>query len=134
MNHQLVKINRIPHKNFNKNAEKNESYKIQQIDQPVTFKMKTFLTFQNYLEVQVGNPPQNVSLVFDTGSSDVVITSTKCNSFACWFKTKYNSEKSSSYKDLNETVVISYVQGNITMNMAKDDFHVFYKFENYKFN
>ncbi|KAI7872576.1 rhizopuspepsin 6 precursor [Spinellus fusiger] len=60
-----------------------------------------------YGTVQVGTPPQNLKLNFDTGSADLWFASTLCTS--CGIShTKFNPAKSSTYKSSTGTWKITY--------------------------
>ncbi|WCJ43063.1 Aspartic proteinase [Euphorbia peplus] len=53
---------------------------------------------QYYGEIGIGTPPQRFTVVFDTGSSNLWIPSTKCIfSVPCYLRTKYNSGHSKTY-------------------------------------
>ncbi|KAG0200913.1 hypothetical protein BGX28_006160 [Mortierella sp. GBA30] len=61
-----------------------------------------------YGTVSVGTPAQNFKLDFDTGSSDIWFPSSTCNTAACKSHNRFNSAKSSTYKQDGRKWTISY--------------------------
>ncbi|KAI1294716.1 Lysosomal aspartic protease [Halotydeus destructor] len=53
---------------------------------------------QYYAEVAFGTPGQRVNVAFDTSSSDIWVTSSKCSGLACLLHRKYNAKASSTYQ------------------------------------
>mmetsp|Transcript_39557 Transcript_39557/g.86398 ORF Transcript_39557/g.86398 Transcript_39557/m.86398 type:complete len:426 (+) Transcript_39557:65-1342(+) len=49
-----------------------------------------------YGQVYVGSPPQSFSVVFDTGSGNLLLPSSECSDPACQGHTRYNSDASST--------------------------------------
>ncbi|CAO3595736.1 unnamed protein product [Absidia cylindrospora] len=64
-----------------------------------------------YGTVAVGTPPQNLKLDFDTGSSDLWFASTLCSGCS-GSQTKFNPDKSSTYKKEGKSWGISYGDGS----------------------
>ena len=48
-------------------------------------------------KVQIGNPPQELEMVFDTGSANIIVSSVLCNSTSCNKHKKYNMKLSETH-------------------------------------
>ncbi|KAH7334805.1 acid protease [Rhizoctonia solani] len=64
---------------------------------------------QWYGDVQVGTPPQNFNVVFDTGSLDAVIPDQSCKS--CLGHRTFNRNLSSTFSDYNEAFYAEFATG-----------------------
>mmetsp|Transcript_484 Transcript_484/g.1571 ORF Transcript_484/g.1571 Transcript_484/m.1571 type:complete len:419 (+) Transcript_484:112-1368(+) len=53
-----------------------------------------------YGQVEIGTPRQSFTVVFDTGSGNLMVPSTACNSHACTMHSRFNREASSSGVDI----------------------------------
>jgi phytepsin len=81
-----------------------------------------YLNTQYFGVIGLGTPPQNFTVIFDTGSSNLWVPSSKCYfSIACYLHPKYKSSKSNTYKADGEKCQISYGSGAISGFFSNDD-------------
>jgi len=68
---------------------------------------------QYYGEVSLGTPEQKFNVIFDTGSSDLWVASSKCDD-SCGRHAKYDATKSSSYVQNGTIFHIEYGSGPVS--------------------
>lgn len=74
--------------------------------------------------IGIGTPKQDIHVIFDTGSANLWVTSSKCTSDACSMHEGYDHEKSSTYQSMGDEVSVRFGTGSIEGFMSSDTFHV----------
>eukprot|EP00268_Persea_americana_P016279 TRINITY_DN176_c0_g1_i3.p1 TRINITY_DN176_c0_g1~~TRINITY_DN176_c0_g1_i3.p1 ORF type:complete len:512 (-),score=98.88 TRINITY_DN176_c0_g1_i3:404-1939(-) len=83
--------------------------------------LKNYMDAQYFGEIGIGSPPQKFTVIFDTGSSNLWIPSSKCYySIACYLHSRYKASKSSSYKKNGKSADIHYGTGAISGFFSQD--------------
>lgn len=86
--------------------------------------MITYLT--NYKNSQyvgtinIGNPPQSIEVIFDTGSSNFWITSSRCTDPGCIVHKSYDATKSATHEKVGTRVEVEFGSGLIEGVFCKD--------------
>ncbi|KAJ3062589.1 hypothetical protein HK102_008717 [Quaeritorhiza haematococci] len=82
--------------------------------------LTNFMDAQYFGEVQLGTPAKTFKVIFDTGSSNFWVPSTRCNDIACLLHTRYNSSESSTYVANGTEFAIQYGTGSLTGVFSQD--------------
>jgi hypothetical protein len=75
---------------------------------------------QYFVEVMLGTPGQQFTMVPDTGSSNVWVYAHKCFSIVCWTHATFDNSLSSTYVADGQAFVIQYGSGGIKGTAGKD--------------
>ncbi|NWI29970.1 PEPC protein, partial [Sula dactylatra] len=75
-------------------------------------------------EISIGTPPQNFLVLFDTGSSNLWVPSTYCQTPACSNHAKFMPSKSSTFTSNGQSYTLSYGSGALTVLLGYDTLRI----------
>ncbi|XP_053103188.1 gastricsin-like [Hemicordylus capensis] len=76
--------------------------------------LANYMDMSYYGEISIGTPPQNFLVLFDTGSSNLWVSSVYCQSEACTNHPLFNPSQSSTYSTNDQTFSLQYGTGSLT--------------------
>nr|XP_025967802.1 cathepsin E [Dromaius novaehollandiae] len=79
-----------------------------------------YMDVEYFGQISIGNPPQNFTVVFDTGSSNLWVPSAYCVSKACAAHARFQSSQSSTYQAVGTPFSIQYGTGSLTGIIGSD--------------
>ena len=90
---------------------------------PIEIELHDEYNAEYYGPIQIGNPPQEFMVIFDTGSSNLWVPSSQCKptpGSACANHAKYNSSASSTYVSNGKSMTIPYGSGTVQGFLSQD--------------
>ncbi|XP_010149596.1 PREDICTED: gastricsin-like [Eurypyga helias] len=84
--------------------------------EPLTNYLDTFY----FGEISIGTPPQNFLVLFDTGSANLWVPSTYCQTPACANHASFNASLSSTFSGIGVTYTLSYGFGDLSVALGYD--------------
>lgn len=88
----------------------------------VTLPLENIFDTQYVGAITVGTPPQRLQVIFDTGSSNLWLTSAACMSTVCRSHARFDGRASSSYTSGVARVQVRFGTGEIDGHMSEDTF------------
>lgn len=75
--------------------------------------LSNYMDAQYYGPISLGSPPQSFNVVFDTGSSNLWVPSSKCHSIACFTHKRFRNSESQTYAKNGTSFEIRYGSGTV---------------------
>ncbi|NWS61787.1 PEPC protein, partial [Chunga burmeisteri] len=75
-------------------------------------------------EISLGTPPQKFLVLFDTGSSNLWVPSTYCQTLACSNHARFEPNDSSTFNWNGQSYGISYGSGSVTVVLGYDTLRI----------
>lgn len=86
--------------------------------------MKNYKNTQYVGVIQIGDPPQEIPVIFDTGSGNLWVTSSLCKAFSCTNHISYSRAKSNKFKKIGLGVQVTFGTGVVSGEINEDQFKV----------
>jgi hypothetical protein len=71
-------------------------------------------------QIGVGTPPQFMTVIFDTGSNSLVLTSDECWQPSCWAHTRFRRKESSTFEPADRYVQMNFAGGSVQGPLGYD--------------
>lgn len=119
-------LDKIQNKLYHKNYLKSPRFMQDKSEK----KANILLSLTNYKNsqyigsIKVGNPPQEIDVIFDTGSSNFWITSNRCSDEGCLIHKSFDSTKSTTYNKLKTQVEVEFGSGTVKGVFCKDSLQI----------
>nr|XP_006137281.1 cathepsin E [Pelodiscus sinensis] len=79
-----------------------------------------YLDMEYFGQISIGTPPQNFTVLFDTGSSNLWVPSIYCVSKACAVHSRFHPSDSSTYNEVGTPFSIQYGTGSLSGIIGSD--------------
>ncbi|XP_010611386.1 cathepsin E [Fukomys damarensis] len=83
-----------------------------------------YLDMEYFGTISIGSPPQNFTVIFDTGSSNLWVPSVYCTSPACQTHPVFHPSLSNTYSEVGNPFSIQYGTGSLTGIIGADQVSV----------
>ncbi|XP_036151758.1 pepsin A [Myotis myotis] len=93
-------------------------------DMLATQPLENYMDLEYFGTIGIGTPPQEFTVIFDTGSSNLWVPSVYCSSPACSNHNRFDPRKSSTYRGTNQKLSVAYGTGSMTGVLGYDTVQV----------
>ncbi|MBN3292477.1 PEPA protein, partial [Polypterus senegalus] len=88
--------------------------------EPINEPLRNYMDVEYFGNISIGTPPQEFTVIFDTGSSNLWVPSSLCSSPACTNHSLFDANKSSTFQSSNQNLAIQYGTGSMTGILGYD--------------
>ncbi|XP_076971108.1 pepsin A-like [Tamandua tetradactyla] len=86
--------------------------------------LENYMDMEYFGTIGIGTPPQEFTVIFDTGSANLWVPSVYCSSPACSNHNLFNPQQSSTFQATSQSVSIAYGTGSMTGILGYDTVQV----------